>query len=126
MKRTFFGLAALIGLLLAALAGAANAQGIDTRPGGVLGGPGANLPDARTRPLGDDNRAPQGYTASRTTCFKDGKEVDRAFCEADQFYRPNQVPGVELYSLRCSNMNSNYNPVNNTFIGLDGIQRNCQ
>jgi hypothetical protein len=129
MKRAF-GLAALSGLALATFAGAVNAQSygpIDTRPGGVVGGPAAVLPDARTRPPGaDNNRAPSGYTASRTTCYKDGKEVDRAYCESDQFYWPDRVPGMELYSLRCSNANTNYNPVTNSYIGLDGIQRNCR
>ena len=128
MKRAF-GLAALSGLALALFAGAVNAQSygpIDTRPGGVVSGPAAVLPDARSAPQGKNNPAPSGYTASRTTCYKDGKEVDRAYCETDQFYRPDRVPGQDVYSLRCSNVNSNYNPVTNSYIGYDGIQHNCR
>jgi hypothetical protein len=37
-----------------------------------------------------------------------------------------RVPGMDLYSLRCSNANTNYNPVTNSYIGYDGIQRYCR
>lgn len=124
MKNAF----SLAALALALFAGAASAQSygpIDTRPGGVVGGPAAVLPDARTGPPGV-NPAPSGYTASRTTCFKDGKEVDRAYCESDPFYRPDRPVGQGLYSQRCSNQNLNFDPVTNSFTGYDGIPRYCQ
>jgi hypothetical protein len=116
----------LVTLALGAGASAQSSGPIDTRPGGITSGPAAVLPDSRNRPLNDANRAPQGYTASRTTCYKNGEVVDRAYCEADQFYRPDRPPGLDLYSQRCSNANTNYNPVTNTYIGLDGIQRYCR
>jgi hypothetical protein len=101
---------------------------IDTRPGGITSGPAAVLPDARTAPRLDNNPAPSGYTASRTTCYKDGKVVDRAYCESDSFYRPDRQPSttLDINSQRCSNTNTTFNPVTNSYIGYDGLTRYCR
>jgi len=131
MKR-FLSFAVLAFACALCLSGA-NAQSygpIDTRPGGVnsgIGGGlgGADLPDSRARPPTYGNRAPSGYEATRSQCFKDGKLVDRAYCESDQFYRPDRTPGMGIYSERCSNANTRYNPVTNSYIGLDGLTYYC-
>ena len=130
-----FGLYALGILALSSGQVCGQAYGpMDNRVGAPVGGPaaGAGLPDSRIDSRTDSRNvptgapAPQGYKASTTQCYKDGKVVDRAYCESDPFYRPDRVPGQDLYSLRCSNTNPNYNPVSNSYIGLDGTPRYCR
>ncbi len=64
--------------------------------------------DSRTGSPG--NRAPNGFEASRTTCYKDGEVVDRAYCQSDSFYQPNRIPQTDVFAQRCSNNNPNFNP----------------
>ena len=133
MNRTLC-FAALAGFAFVLSAGQASAQAygpLDNRVGGSVGGPAAVLPDARVDSRTDSrtgspgNRAPNGFEASRTTCYKDGEVVDRAYCQSDSFYQPNRIPQTDVFAQRCSNNNPNFNPVTNSFIGLDGIPRQC-
>ena len=89
MNRTLcFAAMAWFAFVLSASQASAQAYGpMDNRVGGSVGGPAAVLPDSRVDSRTDSrtgspgNRAPQGFEASRTTCYKNGEVVDRAIVE---------------------------------------------